>query len=369
MNTIKVIHYIWSANFGGIEKLAIDLTKAQEENPEVKSSILIGCHKGNFIEKLTEENIPHQFAFMKHGFDFRLKPIRKIRAAFREIDIVHIHTFNPVIFLLAILMKKKIVYTIHGNFNFGRKVTLSDRFNHYQRKFCLNHFTDFISFNSKFTMNKAIEKYGLKNVNCKVIYNGIFLSAKNISEIEDAALQNRLKNKFVVGTSSRFAGFKRIDRLIEAYALFVQNKQDTLLLVVGDGPLRDELKSQVSALQISNSTIFTGYQSKVKSYQNQMSICVFPSENEPFGLVAVETLSLGKPTLAFKDGGGMTEILSESLQEDIVDDIPQMAARIEYYYHQFKSGNLKGSDLRVKVASRFEVHTMEKSFFNAYRSV
>ncbi|MBK7969002.1 MAG: hypothetical protein IPK08_08740 [Bacteroidetes bacterium] len=108
MNKIKVLHYIWSANFGGIEKLVIDLTKAQQGNSECESSILIGCHKGTFIEKLTEEKVRHCFAFMKHGFDIRPLTVKNVSNAVRNVDIVHIHTYNPLIFLIALRYKKKI---------------------------------------------------------------------------------------------------------------------------------------------------------------------------------------------------------------------------------------------------------------------
>ncbi|MBK9046426.1 MAG: glycosyltransferase family 4 protein [Bacteroidetes bacterium] len=370
MNKIKVLHYIWSANFGGIEKLVIDLTKAQQGNSECESSILIGCHKGTFIEKLTEEKVRHCFAFMKHGFDIRPLTVKNVSNAVRNVDIVHIHTYNPLIFLIALRYKKKIIYTVHGNFNFGRKVTFSDKLIHLQRKFFLNNFTDFISFNSIFTQNKAYAKYGLKSVKNKVVYNGIFLNLNEfVPPVENEMLLNQLKDKFVVGTSSRFAGFKRIDRLIEAFARFSENKKDVALLLVGDGPLLSDLKSQASKLNILDSVIFAGYQPNVRSFQNLMTICVFPSENEPFGLVAVETLSLGKPTLLFKDGGGMTEIFTESLKSDIVDNISEMTSRIESYYQLYHSKQLPHIEVRQKAASRFDIHTMEKHFFEIYKSI
>ncbi|MBK7969003.1 MAG: glycosyltransferase [Bacteroidetes bacterium] len=162
---------------------------------------------------------------------------------------------------------------------------------------------------------------------------------------------------------------KRIDRLIEAFARFSENKKDVALLLVGDGPLLSDLKSQASKLNILDSVIFAGYQPNVRSFQNLMTICVFPSENEPFGLVAVETLSLGKPTLLFKDGGGMTEIFTESLKSDIVDNISEMTSRIESYYQLYHSKQLPHIEVRQKAASRFDIHTMEKHFFEIYKSI
>lgn len=367
---VKVLHYMWSANFGGIEKVVIDLTTAQKNNPRIESAILIGCRKGSFMQNLIDLNIPHFYGGIKSGFDYRPSVLSNIRKQIREYDIIHIHTFNPLIYFAAILEKKKIVYTIHGNFNFGRKITLGDRITNFLRTRFLRNKTHLITFNSAFTEKIAVTRYGLQKCRKKIIYNGIYL--KKDSEItlpDDPELLSRTQGKFIVGTTCRFNGFKRIDRLIAAFAQFSQNKNDTLLVLVGDGVVRPQLEQIVTDLKLNDKTIFTGFSQNVAGFQKLMDVCVFPSENEPFGLVAVETLSLGKPTILFSDAGGMLEILGGDLKNDVVNSVPELAQKLEDLYKSRNQTDQATVDLRKSIASGFNIANMEQAFFKAYLEI
>ncbi len=365
---IRVVHYIWSANFGGIEKLVIDLSKIQILTGNVKPFILIGCKKGSFIEKLKEMNMPHDYIGMKNGSD--LSPITKSKTSeiFAAADIIHIHTFNPIIFEAAKRSGKKIMYTVHGNFFFGRKMKISDHIHKFLARILIPRYTDFITYNSKFSEIMSDKLFKTGSINGAIIPNGIFLDdifKTNQSEIDKVHLDS-VKGKFVVGTSSRFVGVKRIDRIIDAFAEFSKSKTDVVLLLVGDGLMRNQIEEWVDKAGIRQKTIFTGFQSKVRNYQDLMDICVFASQNEAFGLVAIETLSLGKPTLMFKDAGGMLEIIENSFSEDIVTDIPQLVQRMEYYYQIQENSSELLNKKRQAVASGYNIKITEKLFYDAY---
>jgi glycosyltransferase involved in cell wall biosynthesis len=283
-----------------------------------------------------------------------------------ECDIIHLHTFNLLVAMAAAASGKKIIYTIHGNFNFGRKVRLSDHVSKFLKKVFLRKYPVFISYNSEFTKKTAIARFGTGRVYSKVIHNGIFQD--HPSPVSDAVHLGKMKNKFIVGTSSRFAGFKRIDRLIDGFALFASDKENVLLLLVGDGILREELIKQVELKGISSKTLFTGYQANVVNYQAAMDFCVFPSENEPFGLVAVETLRLCKPTIVFNDGGGMCEIIMEAFPEEVVSDVKALSKRLDFHYAN-NDHDEKIIQRRKNFAESFDALKMEKVFYQEYLHV
>ncbi|MBL0340958.1 MAG: hypothetical protein IPP71_08535 [Bacteroidetes bacterium] len=56
---------MWSANFGGIEKLVIDLTRTQNQSDHISAEILVGCNKGSFKDKLIDTLTPHTYANLK----------------------------------------------------------------------------------------------------------------------------------------------------------------------------------------------------------------------------------------------------------------------------------------------------------------
>lgn len=366
---MRVIHIIGSARIGGIEKLVLDLLTVQKTNPAISVGILIGKKEGELLHKFRNVGIPYSFAKISSGYDLNIKKYYKVYKLFKQYDIIHFHSFNLFFSLSAIFSRKKIVYTEHGNFGFGRNRKKSDVLKQFLLRIFLNKFVSFVSFNSEFTRFVAEKRYKLKKVNKGVVYNGILLKNENenIKIDIEPELRKKTENKFVVGTSSRFAGFKRIDRLIKGFADFQEGK-DALLLLVGDGILRKNLEELVKQYGIVKETFFTGYKQNASVYQSLMDVCVFPSQNEPFGLVAIETLALGKPTLVFEDGGGITEIINSISQNDIVKDIKDLSDRLSYYYFN-RPKVTENKYRRINYAKKFDIAKMEKKFFQIYNEV
>ena len=234
---IRVAQVIWSGNFGGIEKLAIDLCAAQKNNSELEVELIVAKKEGTYLEKIVARNIRHHFAGLKNGFDFSFSKYKNLKKIFSKADIIHFHFFNLLMAHAAVRSGKKIVYTEHGNFGFGRKKKITDRLNYFLLGRFLRKHVDYISFNSRFTEAIARKRYSLENKKCEVVYNGVDFSDTSSEESADHELKKQLEGKFVVGTSSRLAGFKRIDRLLKSFAEF-QHKKNTVLVVVGEGVLR-----------------------------------------------------------------------------------------------------------------------------------
>ena len=365
---IRVLHILGSAHFGGIERLVHDLVHVQKNNHDLRVGVLFCNACGEFLDQFMQLGIPVFSLNLNSGYD--LSPIKAKRAyqIFSAQDILHFHSFIPLLSWVAKKSRCQIIYTEHGNFGFGRKRTLSDRVKEKLKRHFLNAAVAYISFNSRFTRDVADARYGLNDVSRDVIYNGIALHQNGTRGKENSfKLPEEIENKFIVGTSSRFAGFKRVDRLIRAFAQFQQGKEDTFLLLVGDGVLRKDLEREVAELGVDIKTMFAGYQANVRAWQNAMDVCVFPSENEPFGLVALETLSLGKPTLVFKDGGGLTEIVGGIAEEDIVDDESHLQKRLDYYYRRRDADNF--NEKRLEYVGRFCIDNMAAQFYEKYTSV
>jgi hypothetical protein len=118
---MKVLHIIWNAKFGGIEKLGYDLANAQDKSEGVEAHIFIAKEEGEFLDKFRSTNLQLFFSKLKKGFDLNLNEYRKIRSLFKKYEVIHFHIFNPLLSLCAIGLKSKIVFTEHGNFGFGRK--------------------------------------------------------------------------------------------------------------------------------------------------------------------------------------------------------------------------------------------------------
>lgn len=362
---------MWSGNMGGIEKLTIWLAENQLKRNDLSNLILIGTNKGTLFETLKQKNISYDILGLKNGWGFNLKSWRKLRHHFKSTDIIHIHTFNPWVLFAAIISGKKIVYTLHGNFVYGRKVKLTDKVNQYCIGLMLNHFTDIVTFNSKFTESTAHKRYGLKSVRKQLVYNGVDFSNLILTDNDDVQrFREQHKNKFIIGTVARFAGVKRIDRLIDAFKIFSKDKSDVLLLLTGDGPLRQSLEQKVKEDKLEEHVVFTGFQKNAADWESLMDVCVFPSQNESFGLVAVEAMYLGKPVIVFNDGGGLVEIIHSISPEDITGNIHEAAERMQFYYNlKNQTQQPDAIQKRKMYALNFSIENMERNFYEIYQSL
>lgn len=364
---MKVLHSIWSAGFGGIEKLALDLALAQKA-AGLDPSILISRGAGELLEDLHREFPGCSSLGLTGGWDLSPSRYRRALDLCRVHDIVHIHSFNPLVALAAVRSRRRIVYTEHGSFGQGRKTTAADRVKKIMIRRLLNGHVDGVTFNSQWTRQTAEAHYGLMKTMRRVIYNGISLERHTrIDEEKVRQIRSRYDGAFIVGTTSRLAAVKRIDRLIDGFATF-QSGRNTILLIVGDGMLRKKLEKQVLRLGISAKTVFAGFQQDVANWQSAMDVCVFPSRSESFGLVAVEALSLGKPTVIFRDAGGMAEIVKPLEARDVVADVPALAARLAAY-DTSRELIVGDAQRRIERAGNFDITAMARETVRFYGDV
>ena len=360
--SLRVAHVLWTANFGGIERLVLDLARRQAADGRLDVGILFGRGGGGFEDEFHELGLPVDSLALRSGRDLRRAAYRRAAELLGRYDIAHFHTFNPLIARAAHASRARIVYTEHGNFGFGRRRRLADRINDRLKRRFLNLQVDFVTFNSRFSRGVAEERFGLRHVERRVIYNGIEQQRPAPTEAIDADVAGRLEGRFVVGSVCRLAGVKRVGRLLEGFAQFSRG-QECALLLVGDGPERGWLEKTTRRLGIGDHTVFAGYREDVRAYQQRMDVCVCPSANEAFGLVAVEALGLGKPAVVFEDGGGLVEIVGELDPDDVVPDVAALARRLEYY---FSIGTASDEADRRRHASRYEIGRMVENFQEIY---
>ena len=103
---------------------------------------------------------------------------------------------------------------------------------------------------------------------------------------------------------------KGVQHLISAMPKILSNYNDAKLIVAGKGGMLDDLRGQVDAMGLSSKVYFTGYLNakQVQKMYKCADVAVFPSTYEPFGIVALEAMLAGVPTVV-SDVGGLNEIV------------------------------------------------------------
>ena len=364
----RVLHIIWTANFGGIERVVFELAQEQTIGKHLKPAVLLLKAEGEYLSRFRKAGFKLYELNIQSAKFITFSEAKALGRIFSQYNILHFHFFNPWVFALGIYSKNPIIYSEHGNFAFGRNLNATDHILNPLRTFCINHFAKAVSYNSCFTREYAERVFRYqKGPKRKVVYNGTAIDNELVQALEISELQNC----FVVGTISRLAGFKRIDRLLHAFAKCRQSK-NLRLIIVGDGPLKDNLVKLSNQLGLSDRILFTGYLKQTKSAIMRMNLCVLPSQREPFGLVALEALQLGKPTYVFQDGGGLVEIIEPLGKKYVLRDEESLTERINIEFQKWEKGTKEEKSKELERKSRaagFNILKMAEEFENLYLSL
>ncbi len=124
---------------------------------------------------------------------------------------------------------------------------------------------------------------------------------------------------------SRLHTKKGLDVLLEA----MKSVPDAYLWIAGSGPLEQELKTQMNALNLQDRVRFLGWRNDREALLATCDICVFPSRYEPFGAVVIEAWGTEKPLITAKAAGPKAYVSHEEnglLVE--IDDIEGLASAI-----------------------------------------
>lgn len=124
-------------------------------------------------------------------------------------------------------------------------------------------------------------------------------------ERNDDSIQQRLRSELripadhlIVGIVGRLTPVKN-HRLFLEMARQVQSKRrDVCYLVVGDGPLRQELQDHAEKLGLSDAVRFTGWVENPVNYFRLFDVLVSSSDSEGFGYVVLEAMACGTAVVA-----------------------------------------------------------------------
>ena len=143
---------------------------------------------------------------------------------------------------------------------------------------------------------------------------------------EDTAQKIRkeynLGESFVVGHVGRLFAPKNHMYLLEIFKEFLKRKPDSLLMLVGDGPMRKEIENRIEELGLKEKVIMTGVVNNVHEVLQAMDCFVFPSLYEGVPLTVIEAQAAGIPCFISDRITGETCVtdLAHSLSIDLEPD-------------------------------------------------
>ena len=125
----------------------------------------------------------------------------------------------------------------------------------------------------------------------------------------------------VVGHIGRFVAQKNHTFLIDIFSELHKKEKNSILLLIGQGPLMNEIQEKVEALGISDSVKFLGQRDDANELYNIMDLFLFPSLYEGLGMVLIEAQANGLPCITSTEVPKIADISNNVQFCDLNDSI------------------------------------------------
>lgn len=120
---------------------------------------------------------------------------------------------------------------------------------------------------------------------------------KELARQEIRAQYGIAEGDFVIGHIGRFFPEKNHKFIIRLFEKFVQSCPNARLLLVGNGPLQQNVQDMVKKIGLENQVVFAGLQKDVVPYYCAMDVLLLPSIREAFPMTLVEAQYNGLPCI------------------------------------------------------------------------
>jgi N-acetyl-alpha-D-glucosaminyl L-malate synthase BshA len=272
-----------------------------------------------------EVEVSDYYVFRYPPYDLSLASKLAQVAHMQELDLLHVHYAIPhaVCALLAKQMvgeRLKVVTTLHGTdiTVLAQDESISDLI-----RYAINR-SDAVTAVSQDLIRETVRSLAIERP-IELAYNFV---DKRVYYPRDAAqlrLDYARPDEKLLLHISNFRPVKRVTDVIEVFAR-VKRELPAKLLLVGEGPDLSKVIAKVRELGLTDSVIFAGKQDDVAQVISMADLLLLPSEKESFGLVALEAMACGVPTVG-SNAGGIPELITHGETGYLADvgDVATMA--------------------------------------------
>lgn len=355
-------------HIGGIETLVGQICDSLP--PEDFEQEVICC--SNTENKSVENGV--EYKRCKYLFDIAsnsISPKFIFELSNVDTDILHYHMpfiFAVIAHFIARPKYKKMLVTYHGDIlkyafimNFFNKIY--DKFLALADKIHIHVLTP-----------ESIENFrGLKKYKdkCVSVLHGINILDENAEEhfTKDKGKYNDRKIILSVGRLIHYKGFEF------ALKAMKQVDENSILLIIGEGPLRNNLERIISTDHLENKVELLGRVSdeELQKYYEMCDIYLFPSSSrgEAFGVVQLEAMRCGKPVINTNVGTGVNYVSIHNETGLTVEpkNPEQLAKAINLLLSDDELRLKLGQNARKRVEKIFDIEKIKIDYQNLYKRI
>lgn len=293
---MRILHVVPSFGLGGMEKIISAIIESTADHYEHSVLSLDGCADAAVW-------IKHNTQFLK----FERPPSRRLFfgslfKALRLSDPDLLMTYNwgatDAIWLGRLAGIRTIVHSEHG-FNVEEGTTtlwIRDFI-----RFFVYRLSSKVIVVSHELQERLRRRFLIREDKVRRISNGVDTFYYSPDEVERQRVRKSLgftDLDFVLGFSGRLDPVKNLNLLLDIFAACKPHETPVRLLIVGDGPEGQRLKSRCHDEKIHPFVVFAGQQQQVLPYLRAMDVFVLTSLREQMPLTVLEAMAVGIPIVA-----------------------------------------------------------------------
>lgn len=369
---LRILHGILSLDVGGLERIVLDLARRGIGRGHTVMALCLE-QPGTLAGQLEAMGIAVMSLNKAPGITPELvDKIECVLADFKP-DVIHTHQVGPLWYIgrAAARLGIPIVHTEHiDNVSKTRGIwkkikcrALWWRAAKYADRFCC----------VSEDIAKSVRRWGtVPGKKLAVVLNGIDADVYT-GRVESLALRRSLgipDGAKVIGSVGRLNEVKRQDLLVRAVAKLRPQHPSVRLLLIGDGPEKENLVRLTETLGIGEAVVFAGYQSAPQQFLLCMDLFALSSRLEGLPLALLEAWAAGLPVVS-SDVGGIPKVIVPGINGLLFPngDLDLLISCLERILADQDFASALGRAGRETVLKSFTLDRMSDQYEQCYREV
>jgi glycosyltransferase involved in cell wall biosynthesis len=296
-----VLQLIKGLGRGGAEQLLVSLVRYADRSRFDYEVAYVLPWKDAFVPEMREMGISATCLGSGHGIAWAARLRRLIRE--REIDLVHVHSPSVGATMRSVVGPRRpaLVTTEHNVWERYHRVTYWAN----ALTFARNDHVFAVSDEVRESIRYPRPLRMMRMPPIETLHHGIDIPSV-VATPEPDGIRAGLgvdPDAFVVGSVANFKPHKGYEYLVRVAAIVARERPDTRFVIVGHGPLQDDIRRQAQALGVNGSLVFAGFREDALQVVRSFDVFALSSIHEGLPLALLEAMALGRPPVATQVGG------------------------------------------------------------------
>lgn len=304
---IRVLHVVGNMGIGGIETLIMNIYRNIDRDKVQFDFLIHNPTEGEYAEEIKKLG-GHIYrmpvlrdktrTYYWRYFEYK-SALKKFFLEHKEIEVLHGHMTNTASIYMPIAMKYGnvkccIAHSHQTEATPGLSGVVTNILQRHLEKIATDYFAC-----SEEAAKWIYSIEIVENGKVKIIHNGTDVEKYHFDSVEHEKIKNQMghSGKIVFGNVARFKKQKNHEFLIDIFAEIHKMNQNTVLILVGQGELEENMKEKVAKLGLDDCVEFLGARNDVPTLLKDFDVFLLPSLFEGLPLVGIEAQAAGLPMI------------------------------------------------------------------------